>query len=132
MNNYIIDSHTLLWYFGGNSELSDQAKYLIVDSSNNIYVSMATLWEIAIKHSLGKLDLPRPFADLERSIQAEGFMILPIETGDIAGIISLPFHHRDPFDRMIIAQSLRSGYPVIGKDEFFDMYGVKRLWLDKK
>jgi len=89
---------------------------------------MASLWEIAIKHSLGKLELPRPFSEFEASLHAEGFDVLPIGVEDLKKIITLPFHHGDPFDRLIIAQSLLLDFPVIGRDEVFDVYGVQRFW----
>ncbi len=128
MKNYLLDSHTLLWYLGGDAELPLTARETITNPANAIFVSVASLWEIAIKHSLGKLDLPRPFSDLEPSIQKEGFEVLPIQFHLLKAVVSLPFHHRDPFDRIIIAQSLLSTYPVIGKDEAFDPYGVQRCW----
>lgn len=128
MKTFILDSHTLLWYLAGSQELSPLAKKSIMDADNTIYVSIASLWEIGIKHSLGKLDLPKPFAALEPSLQAEGFSILPITIKDITEIIALPFHHRDPFDRILVAQAIRINCPVIGRDEAFDLYGITRHW----
>ena len=128
MKTYLLDTHTLLWYLGGDALLPDSARIIISDSSNEIAISIASLWEIAIKHSLGKLDLPRPFDDLEATLHAEGFSVLPIQIEDLKTIITLPFHHGDPFDRLTIAQSLRLDFPVIGRDEVFDVYGVQRFW----
>ena len=128
MRTYLLDSHTLLWYFAGDELLPNAAKIAISDPSNIIVVSMASLWEIAIKHSIGKLELPRPFDDFEASIYIEGFDVLPIGMEDLKKLITLPFHHGDPFDRLIIAQSLLLDFPVIGRDEVFDAYGVQRFW----
>jgi len=128
MKTYLLDSHTLLWYLAGDTTLPISARNEISDAQSNIFVSMASLWEIAIKNSLGKLDLPRPFSELEPSLQAEGFELLPIRFDDLKKVAALPFHHGDPFDRLIIAQSLLLDYPVIGRDVLFDSYGVNRFW----
>lgn len=128
MKTFLLDTHTLLWYLGGDPFLPYSARVTISDSSNDIVISMASLWEIAIKHSLGKLDLPRPFEELEASLYAEGFRVLPIQVEDLKKVISLPFHHGDPFDRLIIAQSLWLDFPIIGRDEVFDIYEVQRFW----
>lgn len=128
MKNYLLDSHTLLWYFGGNAELPVPAREAIADTSNSIFVSIASIWEIAIKHSLGKLDLPRPFDDLETSILNEGFELLSIKSEELKTLVKLPFYHKDPFDRLLIAQSLTYSCPIIGRDDIFDGYGVQRFW----
>lgn len=128
MKKYLLDAHNLLWYFGGDQQLPEAAKNTIADLENTIFVSIASLWEIAIKHSLGKLDLPRPFDNFEQSIQQEGFELLPIRFDDLKIVARPPFHHKDPFDRLLIAQSLSLDYPLIGRDEVFDAYGVQRFW----
>jgi len=127
MKNYLLDSHTLLWYFGGDAALPVSAREAIADTDNSILVSIASIWEIAIKHSLGKLDLPRPFDDLIPSILNEGFELLPIEAEELKTLVKLPFLHKDPFDRLLIAQSLTYSYPIIGRDDIFDDYGVQRF-----
>ena len=92
-------------------------------------VSVVSLWEIAIKYSLGRLDLEQPFGELlPAQINANGFTLLPLEVPHIARVALLPFHHRDPFDRMLAAQALVEGVSVIGRDEAFDQYDVNRLW----
>lgn len=128
MKNYLLDTHTLLWYFGGDVELPVPARLAISDAANTIFISIASLWEIAIKHNLGKLELPRPFDDLDMSIRQDGFEILPVRFDELKMVARFPFHHKDPFDRLLIAQSLSNGYPVIGRDEIFDIYGVQRFW----
>jgi PIN domain nuclease of toxin-antitoxin system len=92
------------------------------------FVSIASLWEMAIKISLGKLELKMPFDHIEQQIAANGFEILPITLQDILTVSTLPFHHRDPFDRIIIAQSLNNDMIVISKDKFFDQYQAKVRW----
>ena len=128
MKSYLLDTHTLLWYFGGNNDLSAVAKQLMADPDNRIIVSLISIWEIAIKVSLGKLNLPKSLPDLERSIREEGFELLSLNLEEINIVATLEWHHRDPFDRLLIAQAVSLKIPIIGKDEVFDRYGMERLW----
>ena len=125
----LLDSQAFLWFTLGDPQLSAAARALIEDPGNQKLVSPATYWEIAIKVSINKLALNQPFeAFLDRGIRQNGFDILPIEPRHAAAVVTLPFHHKDPFDRMLIAQSLVEGIPVVGADVLFDQYGVTRLW----
>jgi PIN domain nuclease of toxin-antitoxin system len=102
---------------------------LIEDPGNQKLVSPATYWEIAIKVSINKLALNQPFEDfLDRGIRQNGFDILHIEPRHAAAVVTQPFHHEDPFDRLLIAQALSEGIPVINADTVFDQYGVSRRW----
>ncbi len=92
------------------------------------YVSIASLWEIAIKVSLKKLELKRPFDEINKQLLENGFEFLPVTFADTLTVSTLPFHHRDPFDRLIIAQALNNGINVITKDENFRFYAVKVIW----
>jgi PIN domain nuclease of toxin-antitoxin system len=126
---HLLDAHTLLWYTLADPKLSGTAKALILDPANEILVSPASYWEIAIKISIGKLTLHHPYEDfLDVCLNQYGFTILPIEPKHTAALIALPFHHKDPFDRLLIAQAMTEGIPIIGEDPVFDAYPIKRLW----
>jgi PIN domain nuclease of toxin-antitoxin system len=102
---------------------------MIEATGEEIFLSVVSLWEMAIKVSLGKLKMPSPFLDfVEHQITENSFSLLVIKPVHIERIVSLPFHHRDPFDRMLVSQSLSETLPIIGKDEIFDLYGVSRYW----
>ncbi|MDE0400701.1 MAG: type II toxin-antitoxin system VapC family toxin [Candidatus Poribacteria bacterium] len=126
---YLIDTHTLLWFITEDEELSDRARRLILDSSSEIFLSVASLWEIAIKVNIGKLALDKPFNQLfPDELDSHGIEILNITINSLIQLTTLPFHHRDPFDRLIIAQALDEGISVISVDSAFDPYGVSREW----
>ena len=109
--------------------MSTTASDLIIDPANDIEVSPATYWEIAIKISLGKYTLPEPYdVFMEREIATNDFRILPIEPKHTAVLATLPFHHRDPFDRLLIAQAMVEAIPILSVDTVFDAYPVTRLW----
>ncbi len=125
----LLDTHTFLWFIAGNPNLSSNARSLIEDVTNDKFVSPASLWEIAIKFSLGRLPLSAPFDVLiPEQMSINGFELLPMEIEHIAAVATLPHHHRDPFDRLLAAQSLVEQMPVVGIDTAFDAYGVNRLW----
>jgi PIN domain nuclease of toxin-antitoxin system len=125
----LLDTHSLLWFLDGDKRLSERARIMIEDGQNDVLASIAGLWEAAIKHSLGKLDLGLPFEELiPDQLEANSIAVLGVEVPHIVRLIKLPLHHRDPFDRIMIAQSLVEDLPVIGMDTAFDLYGVKRLW----
>jgi len=126
---YLLDTHSFLWFINGDNRLSEKAKAAIIDSESVKYISIVSLWEIAIKVNLGKLSLGMGYSDLRLQVINNGFEVLPITFEHTATLISLELHHRDPFDRMIIAQALRESLTVIGKDENFGKYsGLKLLW----
>jgi PIN domain nuclease of toxin-antitoxin system len=125
----ILDTHTFLYFIDGNQKLSSDARTLIEDVGNEKLISKASLWEMAIKHSLGKLPLAQRFEILiPQQIAQNGFSVLEIELDHIIRIVDLPFHHKDPFDRLIIAQSISERYPIVSADGAFDSYPIKRLW----
>lgn len=125
----LLDTHTFLWFLLDDPHLSTTAKELIVDPNNDIEVSPATYWEIAIKISLGKYELPEAYeVFIEREIVTNDFHILPIEPRHTAALTILPFHHRDPFDRLLIAQAMVEHIPLLSIDAAFDGYPVARLW----
>ena len=127
--NLLLDTQALLWFVLDDPRLSGRARESIVATDGLIFVSPASHWEIAIKISLGKYALPAPFAAFwDDQLLTNNFTLLSISMSHTARVVDLPFHHRDPFDRLIIAQSLVEGTPVASSDEMFDRYGVKRVW----
>jgi PIN domain nuclease of toxin-antitoxin system len=125
----LLDTHTFLWFLGGSLRLSPQARRIIEDRENSVSVSTASLWEIAIKTSIGKLKLERPFAELiPEQLEKQQIGVLAIELAHLATVAKLPLHHRDPFDRLIIAQAMAERLPVLSVDEVFDAYPVQRVW----
>lgn len=125
----LLDTHALLWWLAGDSSLSPAAQAAITDETNPVFISAASGWEIAIKHRLGKLSgIAAVVADLDGAIVEQGFIGLPITVrhGQAAG--ALPGPHRDPFDRMLIAQAMLDNLVLISNEQPFDAYGVKRLW----
>jgi PIN domain nuclease of toxin-antitoxin system len=127
--NLLLDTHTLLWFLDDDVRLVPPAKALIEEPANRKLVSMATCWEIAIKAGLKRLDLGEPAATfLPRELATNGFDVLPIELAHATFVETLPPHHKDPFDRLLIAQLLIERFDVISADQVFDQYGVTRLW----
>ena len=127
--NILLDTHTFLWFIAGSDELSDKARELIEDENNRVFLSAASLWEMAIKVSLEKLTLSESFETLiPEQLALNGVEILGITVAHATQVASLPFHHRDPFDRLIIAQALEEQMPIISFDDAFDKYGVTRIW----
>lgn len=125
----LLDTHVLLWWLSGNEALSLPARSAIADAENETLVSAASTWEIAIKFKQGKLPTAASFiSDLEGTIIRHGFSAIPISVfhGQQAG--ALPLHHKDPFDRMLIAQALAQSLTLISNERVFDRYGVARLW----
>jgi len=125
----LLDTHALYWYIEGDSQLSTTARTLIQDASNEVLISPASYWEIAIKISLGKWQLNRPYEDfIDIGLNRYGFLILPILPAHTARLIGMPFHHKDPFDRLLAAQALAEEIPLVSADTAFDDYGVTRWW----
>lgn len=122
---YCVDTNILLWYLDGNPQLSDQHKTIIQNESENIYISIASLWEITIKSGIGKLTLKRGFQntiDLIRN--SHGWVIIPIITEHLFELYNLPFYHNDPFDRIIFAQCKFEKFHLIYTDKIFDKYYI--------
>lgn len=125
----LLDTHTLLWYLAGARELSAPARGIIDDPAGTIFVSIASLWEIAIKHGNGKLDLGVSFDEFIRDqLSSSAFEVLAVETDHLVTLSSLPMHHRDPFDRLLIAQAIHEDLAIVGTDSAFESYPVRRIW----
>jgi PIN domain nuclease of toxin-antitoxin system len=105
-----------------------KTKQIIEDTENNCFVSIATFWEIAIKHSLNRLNLKSDLENIFQIIEKTGFEILPITTNQILLNAGLPYHHQDPFDRIIIAQAILENLKIVSKDGYFEKYQVQLLW----
>lgn len=112
----------------GNKELSKKAKEIIEHEENEINLSIASLWEIEIKESLGKLDFPKDLNEIIKNIEEININILGIKKDHILELLNLKFFHKDPFDRLIIAQANIEKLTIIGKDEIFDKYKIERIW----
>lgn len=127
--NLLLDTHTFLWFIGGSGNLSSTARSLVGDEANQPFLSIASLWEIAIKLSIGKISLVQPFEDLiPQQMDLNGIKQLDIALNHVVNVAELPFHHRDPFDRLLISPAIVEKMPIVGADTSFDAYGIERLW----
>jgi PIN domain nuclease of toxin-antitoxin system len=127
--NLILDTHSFIWFVEDNPSLSVPARTLIEESTNAVFLSIASVWEMAIKVSLGKLTLSQPFdLFIPNQLLLNDITLLDITVSHTLRVATLPFHHRDPFDRLLIAQSLVEDMPIISVDGVLDAYGVNRLW----
>ncbi len=125
----LLDTHSFLWFITNDSKLSATAKGLISDPNNGILVSPASHWETAIKVSIGKYPLSVPFETfITQGMADNGFIVLPIEPKHTALLTTLPFHHRDPFDRLLVAQAKVESIPIVNDDSMLDAYGIVRRW----
>ena len=125
----LLDTHAFLWFIEDSPKLSTEARSAIEDGFNEPLISVASLWEMAIKVSIGKLDLKKPFETfVPDQIELNGFDQLAISFQHIAAVAKLPFHHRDPFDRLLVAQALVEGIPLVSADDLLDAYGIIRVW----
>ena len=125
----LLDTHAFLWWVDGTRPLGRRAATAVADPDNQIFVSMASCWELAIKRSLGKLRVAR---DLDRFITDEltsnGFDLLDVQLAHVVRVVDLPFRHRDPFDRLLVAQALEEELSIVSNDRIFPQYGVRRVW----
>ena len=127
--NLLLDTHAFLWFLWNDSQLSSTSVQLIQDSQNRKFVSLASCWEIAIKSSIGKLRLGSPASQfLSQHLAVNNFHLISISLEHATAIENLPFHHRDPFDRILVAQCQTEALELISADKMFDQYGIKRVW----
>ena len=125
----LLDTHTLIWMASLDDKLSEKAKSLILDTDNELFLSVASIWEMSIKASLGKLILQQPIEQIiNQQVQTNGLQLINIETTHALAVSTLPWHHRDPFDRLIIAQSQLENLTILGCDTAMDVYDIKRVW----
>jgi PIN domain nuclease of toxin-antitoxin system len=126
--NILLDTHVFIWFAEDDKSLPSKLKEIIEDEANDIFVSIVAFWEIAIKKSINKLELSIPFDDLLKITTDNGIEIMPILFEHTAKVEKLDFYHRDPFDRIIIAQGLIENMYIATQDTLFDRYKVKRIW----
>jgi len=125
----LLDTHAFLWFVMDSSKISKRATSLIESTENEVYLSVASIWEMAIKVSIGKLRIDESFEDfIMPELESNQFSLLNIEVRHLGKVVNLPFHHRDPFDRLLAAQSLTMNMPILSRDTAFDLYDVERLW----
>ena len=125
----LLDTHALLWLITGDSRLSKKASKTFLSSDNRLFFSIASLWEICTKISIGKITMSNGwFTNLKDEMAFNAIQWLPIRTEHCAEIAELPFHHRDPFDRMLIAQAITENFSILSKDKKFSEYGIHCIW----
>ncbi|MCH8318156.1 MAG: type II toxin-antitoxin system VapC family toxin [Bacteroidetes bacterium] len=124
----LLDTHTFIWSIEDDKRLSQKAKKGIENQDNAIILSIASLWEMSIKISIGKLELKKPFEDVISYVREKGIEVLSINFEHTLLVSKLDFHHKDPFDRLIIAQAKIENMTIVSKDKLFDDYNIKRLW----
>jgi PIN domain nuclease of toxin-antitoxin system len=123
----LIDTHVFLWWVTDDQRLSKRARSTIAAETS--LLSVASCWEMAIKAALGKLAVPRPLDRfLQTQIELNGFALLPLTLEALGVLADLPFHHRDPFDRLLAAEATHAGLPIVSSDPVFRRYGVRRIW----
>lgn len=123
----LLDTHALIWFLGDDTRLPASTRTQI-ETTPTVLISTASLWEIAIKANIGKLTLSAPFSTIEPNLIALGITQLPITFRDLEIYLSLPLHHRDPFDRILIAQATNHSLSLVSQDTQMDAYAIERLW----
>ena len=125
----LLDTHAFLWSITGDDRLSKTAEEIFLDPDNNLFFSAASFWEICIKMSLGKLSLKRGwFETIQEEMRINAVQWLPVEMPHCVELTNLPFHHRDPFDRMLIAQAMTEDLQLLSRDSRLSAYEIKRIW----
>ena len=127
---FLIDTHVLIWYLEDDPQLSSNVAEILEDTRHSLYVSMASLWEIAIKSGLGKLKLKIKLHDLKEVLEGLSIEIISIDFEDTQTYSTLPLfeNHRDPFDRILVAQVMRRSIALVSSDRKFDLYEIQRVW----
>jgi PIN domain nuclease of toxin-antitoxin system len=125
---YLLDTHTLIWFLEDDKQLSPFALENIINSKSNCFVSIASIWELAIKVGLKKISLNYSFEELARLLYNNNIQLLPITFQDIIHLNNLPNWHKDPFDRIIVSQSIHNNLTIISKDSFFKQYTSNIIW----
>ena len=124
----LLDTHTFIWFLNGDNQLPASLKKLIANTSNKCFISIASLWEIAIKSNLNKLELQGDFNQIASFLIDNDIEVLPISFAHIQRLLNLSFHHRDPFDRIIVAQAFTENLTIATKDKAFSEYLVNVFW----
>lgn len=124
----LLDTHVVIWYFQDDEKLLPNVSELLEDADNRLRLSIVSLWEIAIKLNIGKLDLTISLFDFQMLLERFSIATLPISFGDIEEYSRLALHHRDPFDRMLVAQAMTNSLTIVSADPAFDAYSTQRVW----
>jgi PIN domain nuclease of toxin-antitoxin system len=127
VTNLLLDTHAFIWYSENDSKLPEPIK-LEIETADRVCISIASLWEIAIKLSIGKLSLRSSYESIEASLEPAGIDLLPISFADTVRIINLPLHHRDPFDRILITQAINNSLTLVSCDAAFTAYPIQLRW----
>jgi PIN domain nuclease of toxin-antitoxin system len=126
--NYLLDTHTVLWCAANSTHLSENARRTLLDSAGHCFVSIVSAWEVAIKSSLGKMDIIGGVSEFYRMIDENGFIMLPLGHTHIKTVEILPFHHRDPFDRILVAAAMSENMHLVTADANMRLYEVACVW----
>jgi len=128
VSKFLLDTHAVLWFLNGDERLSAPAREAILDPAHEKFVSVASAWEVAIKSSLQKLRFDGGIRQFFSDIADDGFIVLPIAPTHLEAVVALPFHHRDPFDRLLVAAAQAEGMTLISADENIRAYAVDWVW----
>jgi len=126
--NFLLDTHTVLWLAENSPQLSQRARETILGHESKNFISIASAWEIAIKNSVGKFTVTNGVTEFYKMVESNGFIWLPIKQDHIVKVESLPFHHRDPFDRLLVAAAICDDLAIITADRNIPAYGVPCVW----
>lgn len=125
----LLDTHAFLWWISDDSRLSYEAREIISDGENDLLFSAASGWEVAIKAGLGKIEAPKDLGRfLTDQLHRNAIEVLPVSLGHATGVHDLPHHYRDPFDRLLVAQCVVEGLPLLSRDPAFESYPVEVIW----
>ncbi len=127
MTNLLLDTHAFIWYSEDDPKLPESIK-IEIETADRVYISIASLWEIAIKLSIGKLSLRSNYESIDASLEPAGIILLPISFADTVRVMNLPLHHRDPFDRIFIAQAINNSLTLVSSDSAFTAYPIQLRW----
>jgi len=125
---YLLDTHSLIWFLEDDKRLSGTAKDIISDDNADIYLSIVSLWEMAIKIGLGKLKLSQSLEQVIDTLDQQSISLLSVKPAHVLAVLNLPFEHRDPFDRLLIGQALVENMKFLSNEALFLRYGVDRVW----
>ncbi|WP_413160198.1 type II toxin-antitoxin system VapC family toxin [Capilliphycus salinus ALCB114379] len=128
MSSILLDTHAFIWLSEDDQSLPTSLRDRI-EATDNVFVSIASFWEISIKVTIGKIVLQNDFNDIEDRFEATRFKLLPISIKDTILLHQLPLHHKDPFDRILIAQAMNHSFPIVSRDSAFDAYPISRVWV---
>jgi PIN domain nuclease of toxin-antitoxin system len=127
VTDLLLDTHAFIWYSENDSKLPESIK-IEIETADSVYISIASLWEIAIKLSIGKLSLRSNYESIESSLEPAGIILLPVSFADTVRVMNLPLHHRDPFDRILIAQAINNSLTLVSCDAAFTEYPIQLRW----